>query len=406
VDGSTAISLPYGRESLSTSPDISLSPTVYIIPGKSIGASPYNVPAVRFTGTSDTIPDASFFGQTNVLYIYAKQEVTLYVELSGAYGGSFTVYPNGVNPNTGIAIPLEPGFEGGSPGIVYGLYTLNKNDVLKVFLGTAGEEVQNSLGVLRNNGFGQGGLGTIFGGSNGGGASYAVHFKSTNNTDEDVYDALTRSFTASSTGTLVCIAGAGGGASRNASGGSAGFSETSYASLVYGAILEHGPIGSRGGVNNIIGAAPYDAGLLVNQFSGGGGVLTTGGQSNVPDQIPYRGSFGTKLTPFSTSTGSNGGTVSTSTGSGGGGGGGGLYAGGAGGWNGLPKPNNVHGAGGGGSSWRGLLQKTTRGSQSYGNLNVYRASFGDQGRIWDTREFRLQNRNGYLVLGLRAGLNT
>jgi hypothetical protein len=51
----------------------------------------------------------------------------------------------------------------------------------------------------------------------------------------------------------------------------------------------------------------------------------------------------------------------------------------------LPKPHNIHGAGGGGSSWTGLLKPVASEPIT---LNLYRDS------NWQSNDY------GYIVLGL------
>lgn len=371
---SSATSLPW-NENGSRGP-----PIVWILPGANTGN------ALNFP--TDGITQAL----TTILYIYAVQDASLYLELGGARGGSYTVYSNGANPETGVSAPIEPGFVGGSPGIVYGLYYVKKGDVLKVFLGSKGETRDNASGSLSYGGAGQGGLATVFAGANGGGASYIYHYVCADFINNE-FDALTSAVQNKPSASLVCVAGGGGGASRNASGGYAGLCETPANPLYYGGTIDTSTTGSAGGLNNITGPAPLKLQVKPNNFSGGGGGVTIGGISNVPDQTPEGASNGTKIELFQQNCG--GGSVITSKGSGGGGGGGGIFGGGAGGWNSLAKPNNLHGAGGGGASSRKKLQNVSKPTNVC--FNIYRGLWDTQGRIWNsTRE----NSDGYLVIGL------
>jgi len=301
-------------------------------------------------------------GLSNTIYIDINNNSTLYVELGGGRGGPFPVYANGVDFNK-KAIPLEPGFVGGSPGVVYGLLRVNKGQVLKVFLGSVGVELDvNSNSLNLNNPFqsGQGGIGTIFGGSNGGGSSYIMRFRNLS----DAY--------ANNNGDLIAVAAGGGGASRNASGGNGGSSDDS---LSYGQPIKSKLAGSAGGLSNVVDVAPTVLTHRTNGLSGGGGSTTVPGLSSVTDTPERNSSWGQPLSPFEDSgfvptiNGHHGGgSVITFSGSGGGGGGEGYNGGGAGAWNLLTKPNNVHGAGGGGSSMSSLRPVTRDNS----NINVYR----------------------------------
>jgi hypothetical protein len=386
VVGASTVSLPLNQVN-----SLPLETLVWAISGPSSSTTPNNVP-YAFDNSAD--------GLTTTVYLYFTKSLTVYLEVGGAFGGNFTVYANGVSPETGTALPLDPGFSGGRPGVVYGTYQVGPGDVLKVFLGIAGQERNNVNGALEFNGLGQGGFATIFGGSNGGGASYVYHFKCPNFTNGP-WDALNFALTDASKGTFVCCAAGGGGASRNASGGSAGSSDTKEKPLLYGSAVTTVASGSAGGKANFTGPAPFVVQALPNDLSGGGGLNTIGGQSNVPDQTPEGASSGTSLKPpFLDSRRTGGGSVVTSSGSGGGGGGGGLNGGGAGGWNGLPKPNNLHGAGGGGYSTFGLLRPVARGSPkgSPANFNIFRGLWprgNIEVSVWPTGA-----RDGYLVLGL------
>jgi len=369
IQYATATSLPWDPENGSVGP-----PVVYMFPGAQTG-NPENVPAT--TGTA----------LTTIVYVYCVQATSLYIELGGAFGGDFVVYANGANPLSGISPPIDPGFTGGRSGIVYGLYYVKPGDVLKVYVGSRGQERNNADGSLVFSGNGQGGLATIFGGANGGGASYAYHYVCANY-ETGPWQALNDAVQ-NKAGKLVCIAGGGGGASRNASGGSAGLSEVPGEPLVYGSAITTESTGSAGGLTNITGNAPFKAQIRVNGLSGGGGGITIGGISSVPDATPVDGCNGTRLNPF---LDSGGGSVETSSGSGGGGGGGGVFGGGAGAWNSIAKPNNLHGAGGGGASSRGLLQAVSRPENV--SFNVYRGTWNQSGNVWSSP------RDGYFVLGL------
>jgi hypothetical protein len=326
-------------------------------------------------------------GLTNTFYIDIQEDCSLYVELAGGRGGQFPVYANGVNAQN-QAIPLTPGYVGGAPGIVFGTLQCRKGNILRVALGSVGVELDvNQNSITSNNSFpsGQGGIGTIFGGSNGGGASYIVRYRTIFNAYENV------------NGEIIAVAGGGGGASRNASGGFAG---SSAEGLLYGGTIDTKPAGSAGGLNNITDKAPIVLNHRENGLSGGGGSLTVGGLSSIVDAPERNSCWGQKITPFADSgfvpvaNGHSGGaSVITFSGTGGGGGGGGYYGGGAGAWNRLPKPNNSHGAGGGGSSFS-RLQPTTRNNSS---INVYRT----EGLPVNNPANSLYG-FGYLVLGVKS----
>ena len=359
--------------------------TVWVISG--LPESSTNVPVTFEDGLlADKKPFPN--GLASTLYIYAVKDVTLFLELGGAMGGSVDVYANGVNPLTGRGLPLNPGYIGGTRGVVSGLFTLSAGDVLKVFLGSVGQELTGLSDIPYFDGNGQSGIATLFGGANGGGASYICHFPSSVGNPLDKAFANETAFSK-----LVCVAGGGGGASRNASGGSAGFTDNLF---LYGSGPEKNPYGSSGGRSYVLGTAPYLPGLKLNELSGGGGVETAGGQSNVTEPTSPQSSFGKRIEPFKTD---GGGSVVTESGSGGGGGGGGLYGGGAGGFNGQPKPNNTHGGGGGGSSWTGLLKSPTKLPVS---LNAYRNE--SWLKIPSYKTFPLTyagyREYGYLVIGL------
>lgn len=382
---------------------------------------PVNIDATkRFLAASANGGSSAPNGLATTLYVYAIKPVVIYLELGGASGGSVDVYSGGIDPKTKKPVKLDPGYVGGAPGVVYGLYPLAAGDTLKVCLGSLGDTNLSLPAPFDGNG--QGGIGTMFGGANGGGASYAVHYAASSYGGPNASKEAFAAALADQNGTLVCVAGGGGGASRNASGGHAGFCETTvgpsgpiaaYGSLGYGSAVTSSAFGSPGGATNVLGLAPVAPSHLLNGFSGGGGVVTTGGQSNVPNPAQGdRSCWGHKLQPFVQSGangGHGGGSVITDTGSGGGGGGGGLFGGGAGGYNGVAKPNNLHGAGGGGSSWFGLLKpgttplpvKLSDGSepQSVGrssSLNMYRDA-AKTGAAWPPG-----SGYGYMVIGLSS----
>ena len=359
-------------------------------------------------GSTQNVPapaDGSTPGLSSNVYIYAVQDTTLYLELGGARGGLYQVYNGAVNQNTGVPIPVVPTYEGGAPGVVYGLWRMPAGSAIRAYLGSRGTLTEDPNVAPPFDGKGQGGIGTIFGGANGGGASYLVYWAPTVGKP---YAALEAAQTGQG-GALIAVSGGGGGSSRNASGGPAGFFVDQYASggytsLTYGAGVTTSNRGSAGGLNYVLGTAPSLPQVATNDLSGGGGVESYGGASNVPNPWPNRFSnYGTALRPFVSSGGAS---VSTDTSSGGGGGGGGLYGGGAGGYNGIAKPNNVHGAGGGGSSTFGALAPATtplsgpnggRGA----TLNLYRSAGGALS-VWDPT---VDNADGYLVIGLKFSAN-
>lgn len=152
-------------------------------------------------------------------------------------------------------------------------------------------------------------------------------------------------------------AGGGGGASRNAVGGSAGLSVPiqSMNQDLYGQVHPNRNfIGFPGGNTN------YDKEFTIPEYmqgpksfalSGGGGTITRGGQSSVKNLknnttkgLIHEAAELTKGKPLQGGSGSE-------NPPGGGGGGAGFYGGAAGFWSGVPAPNNEHGAGGGGSSF-------------------------------------------------------
>ena len=377
VTSATATCLPINSQ----------SPKAYITCGLPNGSqSSENWPAVAYT--SQPVPGQESNGLATVLYIDVVQTCTLYIELGGARGGDVEVYSSGIDPISGTAKPLDPSYVGGKPGVVFGKLTVQAGEVLKVFLGSQGTSALDNIGTLAYNGNGQGGLGTIYGGANGAGCSYIIKYGPTG-----TKNALSLAYESGLTYSLVAVAGGGGGASRNASGGSAGLSADS---MLYGATQDStNAFGSAGGKSFILGSAPLVPGRSANDLSGGGGVTSAGGASLVTFQEPPRASEGTLLKPFLGQLSpqpQGGGSVNTVVGSGGGGGGGGLCGGGAGGFNGYPKPNNVHGAGGGGSSFQGLLQSATTGQAVC--LNAYRVP---QPPVWDSVAC---NRHGYLVIGI------
>jgi hypothetical protein len=283
---------------------------------------------------------------------------------------------------------------------------MDQFDVLRVHIGLPGS-TNDSAAVLNIN---EGGLGVSFGGSNGGGASYAVHFKAKAFLRADIADtsltglmanaclrdAIERALAGTltrSTEQLLAVAGGGGGAGRNGAGGCAGFTGAFLgpSGLAYGqSTIGAGPYGSVAGEPFVqpsllgLSAAPFVVGPnpLFDGLSGGGGTLTCGGQSSVSTD-----SNGQKLVPFASAYDA-GGTVTTDSGTGGGGGGGGLYGGGAGGWNGLSKPNNFHCGGGGGAS----MAMSNRASEDQSTLNLYL----DPGASIDRTFFT----GSYMVLGL------
>ena len=368
----SAVALPVN----SNKTDADASTILWVVPGASSGPLGSWPSVLEASDTTD--------GLANVLYVIAKYDVIIYLELGGAKGGDVNIYSSGLDS---IGLPALTGsYLGGEGGIVYGLYKLSANDVLKVYLGAEGQEIVNTTGQSPYDGNGQGGLGTIFGGANGGGASYAYHYRYAAFGSDNIFDNVLEAAMDSKMATQVCVSAGGGGASRNASGGSGSFNNST---LSYGQDVsiadghKRKPWGSAGGISYLMGRAAEIPGIKTNDLSGGGGTLTAGGYSKVPDQYPTKySSCGQKLQPFQNS---GGGSVLTNMGSGGGGGGGGIFGGGSGGWNGMPKPNNVHGAGGGGCSSFGLLGNSTRGLN--GNLNFYRNS------DWVTD-------NGYMVIGL------
>lgn len=347
-----------------------------------------------------TVPNIVNPGLASELYLLAYEDVTFYLELQGAAGGSVNIYSNGIDPVTQTPVTVQA-YQGGQPGTVFGLYTLKKSEVLKIFLGSPGDNSTQWLtpNVYNFDGNGQGGQGTMYGGTNGGGASYAVHYQMSyfqNNAAPGLAGLcgpifnngpLTAALSNQPGGLLVCVAGGGGGASRNASGGNAGLNaaDPSIGGLRYGTqqtVLVNGqakPIsafGSAGGPLLVAGPAAEARTRATNGISGGGGAQTVGGASAIANPTSERSCFGARLQPFvgntSTSSGSGGGSATaTDIGSGGGGGGGGLFGGGAGAWNNAYKPNNLHGAGGGGSSSFGLLQRV--GQQNI-SLNALRST--------------------------------
>lgn len=368
----------------------STSPKLFITAGLPNGSqSSENYAALQYTATTQpAVGQPVANGLATVLYIQIVMSCMLYVELGGGRGGDVEVYSSGIDPLTGTAKPLDPSYVGGKPGVVFGRLEVDAGDVLKVFLGSQGTSALDSTGTLAYDGNGQGGLATIYGGSNGAGCTYMVKYPA-----NAKGGAMSAAYEASSDYVLVAVAGGGGGASRNASGGSAGLSADS---MQYGSQQDSlNAYGSAGGKSFALGPAPLLPGRQTNDFSGGGGVTSSGGASNVTFQDPPRGSEGSLLKPFLGQLGlqpQGGGSVNTVVGSGGGGGGGGYCGGGAGGFNGYPKPNNVHGAGGGGSSFQGLLGPMTTGQAV--NLNAYRVP---QPPVWDPLAC---NTNGYLVIGI------
>lgn len=368
----------------------SLSPTLYVTCGLPNGSQiSENWPAVDYTLNQPTSGISN--GLATVLYIEVVNDCFLYLEIGGARGGDVEVYTSGIDPITGTAKPLDPSYVGGSPGVVFGTVKVSSGDVLKVFLGSQGTSALDSTGTLIYDGNGQAGLGTIYGGANGGGPSYIIKYSAAIKGG-----ALTAAYQASTNYDIIAVAAGGGGASRNASGGSGGLNADT---MLYGQPQTTTSIfGSAGGKSFILGPAPYLPGRITNDFSGGGGLTTIGGASLVTSQQPARASEGSSLKPFTGQIGlqpQGGASVNTVVGSGGGGGGGGFFGGGAGGFNGYPKPNNVHGAGGGGSSFLGSsLQASTKGQNV--SMNAYRNSVGSQ-PLWDPTTC---NKHGYLIIGI------
>ena len=357
-------------------------PKLLIVPGRSAQSERQNTPATATT-----------LGLTNVLYIKCLVETTIYVELGGAQGGNVSIYSNGVdfdgNPTA------QAGYVGGFGGFVSGLLDLRVGDALKVHLGTAGSLETDPTGSAAP---GQGGLGTIFGGANGGGATYIVKY----NGDPVKKDAAIERAFANLPGDLLAVAAGGGGASRNAAGGAGGFSDVTTADglflhTAYGDKSTAPSSGSYGGTEFILGSAPHKVAFKApTGYAGGSGLNTTGGFSSVPSQVPKNGSFGGRLNPFVNRAG---GSVETSSGTGGGGGGMGQFGGGAGGYNGLAKPNNVHGGGGGGSSFSKLRSPNEGPAVS---LNIYRSLPGwpfvvDNPLVPSVSTVAL---DGYMVLGV------
>lgn len=387
VESAQAVPLPFESDAKGNITN-QADKRLWVFPGRPF-KSDVNVP-VRADTKNGVTTYAANNGLATILYIYAVRDSTLFIELGGANGGSVPVYANGFDPVTKVGLPLNPSYTGGTRGVVYGLYDLKAGDVLKVWLGSVGQELASPTDVPQFDGNGQGGLATLLGGANGGGASYITHFLNADGR------SLERAFANETLySKLVCVAGSGGGASRNASGGSAGLTDLAF---LYGQRSGKNTYGSAGGQSFVLGTAPYVPGLRVNGYSGGGGVETAGGNSNVFEPLEPMSSYGRRLDPFK--EGSGGGSVVTDTGSGGGGGGGGLFGGGAGGFNGRAKPNNIHGAGGGGSSWTGLLKTATSGEPV--TLNAYRDA--NWSTIPTSKDFPLSYSGysdfGYLVIGL------
>jgi len=352
--------------------------------------NPINTPSFGgSTYNGNSVSAFSKAGQSNIMYLKFLQPVDIYLELGGAKGGNVVLYTTGVDSN-GNSEVIQPGFTGGLGGTVYGLLKMAANDTLKIFLGTQGIEVTDPTNIPSFQG--QAGLSTILGGANGGGPSYAFLY-----TAAKYKDSLTEAYADAngSKGTLVAVAGGGGGAGRNASGGDAGQAD---AGLHFGVSTSVTLNGSAGGKSFYLGQAPKVISPQTNDLSGGGGILSTPGQSGVPHQFPSAtSSYGTSLKPFDDGSRHGGGSVLTDTGSGGGGGGGGLFGGGSGSWNGSSKPNNIHGSGGGGASWinTSLLRPTVNGTSNV-CLNLYNTVTDAPWR---------SSFDGYLVLGIQTTLN-
>jgi hypothetical protein len=372
---STAIQMP-----LSLAVGQTVTPKMLVLPGRSTIKEPLNTP-----GTSASL------SLTNVLYITCLVDTTVYIELGGGQGGNVPVYTNGVDFNGDPT--SQVGYYGGNGGFVSGLLDLAVGDALKVFIACAGTLVTDPTGTAAQ---GEGGLGTIFGGANGGGASYIVKYAGNRDRPNE---ALGRALSGSA-GQLLAVAAGGGGASRNAAGGDAGFSDSRVTSsgdiaerTAYGMPPLAPSSGSYAGLEFVLGYAPFNVAYAApSGYAGGSGLMSTGGASSVPDQVPVRGSNGRKLTPF---VGRSGGSVETNSGTGGGGGGSGFFGGGAGGYNGLSKPKNIHGGGGGGSSVSYLRSPNTGTAVS---LNLYRTG------SWPVSTVGLADTqlasDGYLVLGV------
>jgi len=350
---------------------------VNVFPGLPMSGNAINTPAIA---------DSASQGQCNILYISVLQDATLFVELGGAQGGNVLVYTGGVD-FTGTASEINPPYVGGLGGIVFGQLVVKQGDCLKVFLGTTGTEVTDPQAIT--NFQGEGGIATVLGGANGGGPSYLVHYKLSSITKHYAqykgHETLSAAFdNNASCGTLIAVAGGGGGSGRNASGGSAGFSS---ADLAYGdAIQGTEAYGSLAGPTFVLGQAPYVVNHNGSSLAGGGGTLSSGGKSLVQNSTQKSQCDGSKLKHlFDDNSRHGGGSVVTEIGSGGGGGGGGYYGGGSGAWNGQSKPGNIHGGGGGGSSMNSMIW-CTNGLQNC-TLNAYRP--------WNRT-----STDGYLVLGV------
>ena len=362
-------------------------------------------------------------GLSTILYFICLVDSCVYIDLGGARGGKFPLFSTNID-SQGNRFDISK-FTGGNPGTIFGTLQVKKNDVLKVYLGSPGDSNVNTIPAF--GGYGQGGEGTFLGGAFGGGASYITHYKysvfgfnslpggsgsgssnssssGSSNSSEGYEQVLEAALSPVSVPApvLVCVAGGGGGSSRNASGGSAGFANES---LTYGYpnVLNNQAVsrfGSTGGSLNVEGDAPINLNRSCNNLSGGGAVKTIGGQSCVT--FPSKSCDGQKLVPFV--PGGGGGTVYTDVGSGGGGGGGGYFGGGAGAYNDIAKPNNLHGAGGGGSSWNGTLDPVSADNIT---LNYYRNSittplepspdFYRNGKLGPNGTFL--NDYGYIVFG-------
>jgi hypothetical protein len=356
----------------------------WVIPGDAVPAAPSGINPENYPINLNLPSTSGPQGLSTILYFICLVDSCVYIDLGGARGGKFPLFSTNTD-SQGNPYDISK-FTGGNPGTIFGTLQVKKNDVLKVYLGSPGDANINSIPAL--GGYGQGGQGTFLGGAYGGGASYITHFKFSvfgynplpgGSKSPQPYSAVLQaalSPVSSPLPILVCIAGGGGGSSRNASGGSAGFANES---LTYGnsnVSKDQKPVsrfGSSGGLTNVEGDAPVLVSRSNNVLSGGGGVQTTGGQSAVTKQS--KSCNGQRLIPFV--PGGGGGSVYTDVGSGGGGGGGGEFGGGAGAFNDISKPNNLHGAGGGGSSWNGTLEPVSGNNVT---LNYYRNNNSNSGQ--------------------------
>jgi len=242
-------------------------------------------------------------------------EGQLYMEAAGGTGASITYYTD-----TNVA-PVS--YAGGTPGMVYGTVSVKPNDTFDISFGynaspaNAASIAEGVQQVVPGNG----GLASLLGGSNGGGCTVVTK-------GNTVPVADTRSSSAP-----LLVAPGGGGAGRNGAGGNAG-SPGPYKYLEVPSQVTHGLNGQSviDPNNDPVYAKPSPVTL-----SGEGG-SSKGGMS---------------LDPNGTGSFLQGGNASDFLSSGGGGGAG-FFGGGSGFTNGLSKPNNVQGAGGGGSSFSSM----------------------------------------------------